>query len=795
MRLEKVTVRNLGPFRDFTLDLTGPEKVIAITGPNGAGKSTILEVGLPGAMYRQTPTRGSLVDLATARDGMVEARVVNGSAWTLRHLVDKVSGKSEAVVLDAAGATVLPDSKVRSFDAWAAKHLPSPEVLYACMFTPQKAGGFLAAKPGERKAILLRILGVERLEAQAELAREHARATKTKLDVLAARIEDERARGGDVAAAQADVEVSRETSKAADAALVAAREALVRLEAEAREAEERWRAVAEVRATRARLTGERKDAADKVQDLQQRVRNNRAVLAEAKAIRSAVADMARLTVEVGNVRAAAEKAEADARREAARARELDGRLRDVNVTIERAETVFAGRALVVEAERAIPGLEVAVNEAAGAVGVAEDALTDLQGQRVAGAEDRIKGLRGGLDEIIDTDARREAVGIAAKTRDADDQAVALATELPAQVKQAEAALRAARERKAAAEKKLADVRTVAARRAALDSAEHSWTDATSQRAGIEAAREAAAAAEHVAADGARAHRVKLSGLEAELAVAQPIANKAGPLAGAEGRLAELEPVLETERERVTTLDAELAAKPEPRDPPAVPSTRDAKVAVEAAETRARAALAAVAGAEHRFEIAQAAGGRLAGLEGERTGIEAELADWNRVAADLGRDGLQAAEIDAAGPELTDLVNDLLHACHGPRFSVRVETQRLSADGKRMLEGCDVVVLDTEKGREAQGETFSGGEQTFIAEALSLALSMLACRRAGLSGVTLIRDESGAALSENMRPFYVPMLRRAAESIVNGKPLADKIVFVSHFADVVEMADARIEVRS
>ena len=90
MRLESVRARNLGPFRDFTLDLTGPERIVAITGENGAGKSTILELGLPGALYRQTPTRGSLVDLATARDASLEVRVVNAAAWTFRHLVDKV---------------------------------------------------------------------------------------------------------------------------------------------------------------------------------------------------------------------------------------------------------------------------------------------------------------------------------------------------------------------------------------------------------------------------------------------------------------------------------------------------------------------------------------------------------------------------------------------------------------------------------------------------------------------------------------------------------------------------------
>jgi ABC-type thiamine transport system ATPase subunit len=115
--------------------------------------------------------------------------------------------------------------------------------------------------------------------------------------------------------------------------------------------------------------------------------------------------------------------------------------------------------------------------------------------------------------------------------------------------------------------------------------------------------------------------------------------------------------------------------------------------------------------------------------------------------------------------------------------------RLAADGKRQLEGCDVMVLDTVGGREAEGSTFSGGERVMIGEALSLALSMLACRRAGLERPTLVRDESGAALDPENARVYVAMLRRAAELVG-----ADKVLFVSHDPEVQALADARIEVR-
>ena len=178
--------------------------------------------------------------------------------------------------------------------------------------------------------------------------------------------------------------------------------------------------------------------------------------------------------------------------------------------------------------------------------------------------------------------------------------------------------------------------------------------------------------------------------------------------------------------------------------------------------------------------------RLGDLEAERATAEAELADWNRLAADLGKDGIQALEIDAAGPELTEIVNDLLRSCHGSRCTVAIETTKLSSDGKRQLEGCEVQVVDTVRGREGAAETFSGGERVIIGEAVSLALSVLACRRAGLERPTLVRDESGAALDADNGRAYLAMLRRAAD-IVD----ADKVLFVSHTPELQELADARI----
>jgi exonuclease SbcC len=784
MRLEKIRARHLGPFDDYTLDLSNvPGPLVAITGLNGAGKSTLLELAFPGAMYRQTPTRGSLVDLATARDSLLEVQLVNGSTWTFRHLIDSMSGKSEAVVLDAAGVSALPDTKVKSFDRWAAAHLPAPEILYSCMFAPQGAGGFLAAKPGERKATLLRVLGVERLEALAENARNHERAARLAYERILARITEARGDSPSLEAAEQAYQAARDAAELADAALTNGRAIYQRAIADARTAEDELRAKRSQAERRARVQAELDAARGTLAGVDERLRNNRAVLENAGAIRSAAKQAAELPAEIARVTGEAQTAEADAKRHAEFVRDADARLSALRSRVARATEALAGREAVAAAVAALPDLESAASDAARAVTEADTALDELQGQRVEGADDRIKFLRQGLETIVRRPANPDAV--AASALEHDDTAVALARDLPSKLDAVRAAARSAKDRKAVADRKLSDARAAAARQTSLTAAEEDRRVATSEGKDLADRRTEAAAAADARAKDARALAGRAAALSAELAAAQALAARADALTRAETRIAELEPQTEAAHASVSRLETELTGTPDPGPLDTVAWPADPTPSLEAAAGRARSELV---GAEQRVETARAAAGRVSALDEERARAEIELADWARLAADLGRDGLQAAEIDAAGPELTELVNAFLHECHGPRFTVRVETQRASSDGKRMLEGCEVVVLDTQNGREAAGETFSGGERVIISEALSLALTVLACRRAGIEGMSLVRDESGAALDPANARVYVAMLRRAA-TIVR----ADKVLFVAHDPEIWSLADSQISI--
>jgi len=808
MRLEQVTIRNLGPFRgDFTVDFQSAAlrdaKVVAICGANGAGKSTLLELGLPGGMYRSTPTRGTLAALATARDSCLETRIVNGKAWTIRHVVDVVSGKGESVVLDADGAPVLPDSKVKSYDSWAAAHLPSPEVLYSTVFQAQGAAGFLGAKPAERKALLLRILGVERLEHLAELARERGRTARSALDVAVARLADEQARCGDVAAAERDIEAARQRAAEADAALDKANQKLAFVEAQVRDSEAKEAEARAVAEKRARLTAAQATARQQIADLETRIANNRALIVDKDAIESAIADVAEVRLALDTLTKKASVAdlkvaglESDIKQFESMLAQIEERERRSAARAEMLRTQLTEEPAILAATAQLPQLRMALEQARADVEMADDALKELRGTTIAGAESRIAGLRKGLIDVIESvaDYPDTVDVVAQQALDTDNDAVSRAAELPRRICELDAERDRLRKAEIAAEVALATAERKADRaqgiardRAELDDIEQRRVTDLEERRTVESSIANLKPQRAALATGATAAREQANEFRRGLVGLEDLASKAPRLAQAEARIAELEPQLATAQEALRMGVEELLATPG-QNLPAYPSLEPWQRAQAAAVETAKAAHAEAARAEQRLEQAQAGAARLAELEPERTRAEAELADWNRLSADLGKDGLQALEIDAAGPELTALVNDLLHSCHGPRFTVRVDTQRLASDGKRMLEGCDVVVLDTRNGREASGETFSGGERVVIGEALSLALSMLAIRRQGVERPTIVRDESGAALDPENARVYVAMLRRAAELVG-----ADKVLFVSHSAEVQELADARIDI--
>lgn len=848
MRLRRCTFHNMGPFSDFTIDLEAlgsDAKLVALVGRNGTGKSFTLEAAIAGAAYRKMPTNGALNKRATARDSWIESRINYGHDWTIRHVIDAVSGKCESVVT-SNGASAYGDTKVSSFDAWAEKALPDEDVLFSSVFAAQQSEGFVKMTSAERIDVILSVIGVSRLERMAKAARDRHGKAAAELKSLVARIVEARGDTPAVETAEQILLIATVGAESADKALADARQALADAEAEDRRIAELVKTYEAAVQRRAELDTALESARKTDVDLGNRIANNKAVQDQGEAIRAARAELetlaqtdAALSLELSAVGKPFD-AVASALAADLATQEQAVLMADSEVRASEAKLVAGGAAARTVADRiarararlidedAVNGATAEaerigslVTEARTEVDAAEAALAQQRGQTQATDAGRIRYLRTGLELIQHVEAARldEAPGMAGTVLANDDADVARLTEVPARISELEGRLSRARAELRRQEQALSAAERLAARAPEMAEARLELANATDAAAA--AVRDVELLAERhglavgllesergkraeingrVEAERARRYQEETPAVQAILdkrsavtlrrAELDPVAAKYDRLTAADARIAELEPQLATAQAEIARLVALVSATPAPDPPPSAPDVAAYKLAAAEAESKARTAHSAVAVATQRVADARAVDGRLALLEGERVALEADLSDWARLALDLGRTGLQSAEVDSAGPELTELINDLLHSCHSTRFTVSVDTQRLDSTGHKMLDECRIVVIDTVMGTEKEIREHSGGERALLGTAVSLALTMLACRRAGFDRPTIVRDESGANLDVDNAPAWIAMLRRAVE--VTG---ADRLVFVDHRPEIIAMADAVIEIPS
>ena len=168
-------------------------------------------------------------------------------------------------------------------------------------------------------------------------------------------------------------------------------------------------------------------------------------------------------------------------------------------------------------------------------------------------------------------------------------------------------------------------------------------------------------------------------------------------------------------------------------------------------------------------------------------IEQEIAYWSAMSMAFGNDGIVALAIDDAGPALSDLTNDLLMACYGPRFTVAIRTQAEKADGD-MKETFDLIVYDAERGDEKSIKSMSGGEKIWIQEAISRAMALYQAQSSGREYQCLFADESDGALDPERKQQFMAMKRKVLD--LGGY---EKEIFISHTPELWEMADTVINI--
>ncbi|MBB3010089.1 AAA family ATPase [Cupriavidus alkaliphilus] len=175
------------------------------------------------------------------------------------------------------------------------------------------------------------------------------------------------------------------------------------------------------------------------------------------------------------------------------------------------------------------------------------------------------------------------------------------------------------------------------------------------------------------------------------------------------------------------------------------------------------------------------------LEAQVQRLSDEIALWKLLGKGLGNDGVIALSIDDAGPAITRIVNDLLLACYGPRFTIAIQTQTLLASGEAR-EGFSIAVLDAENDSSKEFGVISGGQKVWINECLTRGIALYRAQHTQHAFQTLFTDEADGPLDPERKRAFMKMKREVLR--VGGY---EREFFISQTPDLVDDADGVIDV--
>lgn len=195
MQIREVQLENIGVHDAVTFALNEKGAYI-ITGPNGSGKSSFVE-GVALALWGES-LRGEPLWRANAA-GFVKVRVdINGRVLSVTRKRTKAGAKSltfhwhdetPTKYETPSKAQEALEGIIGSFDTWAR----------TCVLSSADSAHFSLATDGERKRLLERLLGLDRLDIAASLARQEQRTGEQRLSIAE---NDERNAQSHVAAAE-----------------------------------------------------------------------------------------------------------------------------------------------------------------------------------------------------------------------------------------------------------------------------------------------------------------------------------------------------------------------------------------------------------------------------------------------------------------------------------------------------------------------------------------------------------------------------------------------------------------
>ncbi|TPQ30616.1 SMC family ATPase [Cupriavidus pinatubonensis] len=768
MRPLKLTLSGFHGVRDgmrrdsVTLDLTHlPPGLIALVGPNGAGKTTLMDnlhpyPIMPSHASKMTADGFSYWDHLCGTRGEKDlewkhAGKLYRSAFAFRN--PGKSRKAEYYLFEkgAAGDWVplrlpdgtLSDGKADTYNRCIEAVLGSPEAFFTSVFSAQNRRPIASYQASEIKRLLAELLGIEHLRDLSAKAGDVAKVLGRSLDTLQRELvglSAQRERAG---------QLGREIGQADEALTTSRRE---------RDAET---------ANGAKLLQERATLA---------ARQSASAATEAR-----LRELRQREAELGARRRQLESDHrATATRTATRRRELE------QLVASRKLTLAEGPAILAAAEQR-DALQMAIGRKQGEFGALQKAVSQLEAQRTqhAALSTELQGLEargksatqfaGSLKaqaDVIDTvpcraDPMHNTCPLLAQAREAQGklaEQVITVRDLRASYQATQLAMKPLADALAALPGQRASLSALQAELVRDQQELQRLTALAARKPMLDVAREGLAQAER-----------DLKALGDEEAAAAAIFTR--DVADADAQLSAVQRELSgLATDDVTGMLAALDLR-----------TRQSREAVVALDGRIEVLIRQQATLSTELERVQAMVGGLPAVQRKADRLSDEIAQWKLLAKGLGNDGVIALSIDDAGPALTRIVNDLLLACYGPRFTIAIQTQTTLANGEKR-EGFEIAVNDGENDSTKDFSVMSGGQKIWINECLTRGIALYRAQDTGQAFQTLFTDEADGPLDLERKRAFMRMKR---EVLRQGG--YERELFITHTPDLVDEADAVIDV--
>lgn len=684
---------------DLVIDFTTFEPgLIALVAPNGSGKTTILENLHP---YRGLVSRtGALQNHFFGRDSHRILRfAMGGYEYCCKLLIDAQTGKQESYLY--RDNEPLNDGKTTTYDAVVAELFGSEDMFFRSLFRAQGAESVAELKASERKKLFVELLGLERLQDYHEAAKERARGLELQIEKQRSAIAVHRER--------AEIIENSESELHECTTMLA--EANVELEEAKRELDTSQQAVIGYELQLKSFEGKRK--------LREQFTTDRDILHH----------------EVGkllNERLGIER-EIERKRKVIENKDvIEAKVQKIASLRSEIETYTVQRERYNELRHEETMIHAAIREA--------ESRKRERASKIASLEKQVATLEesSALIETVPCSGLHELQSSCALLSNAYTNRT---VRLPAMLDELAALQQPNGE--------------------AHD--EDYTTKLDSIQRGIETLAYNASLHEQAKNELSGLEREKWEALLAEANTAQALLTQLEiRRAGADTLLTQMRSRIDELESEIHRLDGELKETTEitenlEREKTSVqllvPEIRTIESRIEQLKQRSSVLAANIDDARKANEQAEK-------LEKEIAGTVLECEEWHLLARATGKDGIQALELDAAGPNVSAIANQLLSDTFGSQFQITFETTRASADKKKQIETFEIKVLAD--GREQTIENLSGGQKVWIEAALSQAIGIYLRRKSGLDLRTNFLDEADGALDVDNAYKYLQMLRASHE---------------------------------